>query len=110
TGGAWNDDHNIVSSLDPDDARIGDLPPVHDTNAGVSADTNNPCCDWYRDPDSMRPVPRLAARFGGAHIGGMNAVFVDGSVHTIRWGISPAVFAALCDRRDGTAIDLSEVQ
>jgi prepilin-type N-terminal cleavage/methylation domain-containing protein/prepilin-type processing-associated H-X9-DG protein len=109
TGGAWNDDHNIVSSLDPDDARVGDQPPVHDTNGNVTADTNNPCCSWDRDPPDRKPSPRYGAHFGGAHTGGMNAVFVDGSVHSIRWGINANVFAALCDRRDGTTVDLSEV-
>jgi prepilin-type N-terminal cleavage/methylation domain-containing protein/prepilin-type processing-associated H-X9-DG protein len=110
TGGAWNDDHNIVSSVDPDDARIADLPPVHDTNGGVSSDTNNPCCDWWRDPDTMKPSPRYGARFGTAHTGAMNAVFVDGSVHAIKLGINPVVFAALCNRHDGIAIDLTEAQ
>jgi prepilin-type N-terminal cleavage/methylation domain-containing protein len=110
SGGAWNDDHNVVSSVDPDDARVGDQPPVMDTNGTVSADTNNPCCDWWRDPPDMKPSPRYGARFGTAHTGAMNAVFVDGSVHSIKLGINPLVFAALCDRRDGSAIDLSEVQ
>jgi prepilin-type N-terminal cleavage/methylation domain-containing protein/prepilin-type processing-associated H-X9-DG protein len=109
SGGAWNDDHNMVSSLDPDDARVGDQPPVPDTNGGVAEDTNNPCCDWYRDPPDMKPSPRYGARFGSAHTGGINAVYADGSVHSIQFNINAAVFAALCDRRDGTAVDTSQV-
>jgi prepilin-type processing-associated H-X9-DG protein len=103
-GGAWNDDHNVVSGLDPDDARIGDRPPIKDFGTNAQ---NNPCCSWWRDP---KTGSGYGAYFGGAHSGGMNAVFVDGSVHNIQWNINAAVFAALCDRRDGTAIDLSEIQ
>src|SRR5262245_53346662 len=29
--GAWNDDHNMISSLDQDQMRIGDRPPITDT-------------------------------------------------------------------------------
>src|SRR5262249_46470282 len=35
TGGAWNDDHNLVSSQDPDIARRGDLAPVADGTYGT---------------------------------------------------------------------------
>ncbi|HLJ94458.1 MAG TPA: DUF1559 domain-containing protein [Gemmataceae bacterium] len=110
-GGAWNDDHNIISGLDPDDARVGDQPPVQDHIFGSAegSDSNNPCCDWWRDPPDMKPTPRLGARFGGAHPGGMNSLFADGSVHTIAWGINQAVFAAICDRRDGTVVDASQI-
>ena len=104
-GGAWNDDHNIMSGLDPDDARIGDRPPIMDF--GTDAHDNN-CCSWWRDP---KPTGEgWGAYFGGAHPGGMNAVFADGSVHNIHWGISQPVFAALCNRHDGVTVDLSEVQ
>jgi prepilin-type N-terminal cleavage/methylation domain-containing protein/prepilin-type processing-associated H-X9-DG protein len=104
-GGDWNDDHNIMSSLDPDDARVGDRQPLPDFGTGAH---DNPCCDFVRDPKP--PGTGYGAYFGAAHTGGMNAVFVDGSVHNIKWNISQPVFAALCDRRDGGAIDLSDVQ
>jgi len=104
-GGAWNDDHNIMSGLDPDDARIGDRPPIRDF--GTDAHDNN-CCSWWRDPKP--PGSGYGAYFGGAHTSGMNAVFVDGSVHHIGFTINQAVFAALCDRQDGTTVDLSQLQ
>jgi hypothetical protein len=40
----------------------------------------------------------------------MNAVFVDGSVHFIGFTVSQPVFAAICDRRDGGAVDVSQLQ
>jgi prepilin-type N-terminal cleavage/methylation domain-containing protein/prepilin-type processing-associated H-X9-DG protein len=110
TGGAWNDDHEIMSSLDQDGIRVGDQPPVRDTNGNVGINDNNPCCDWWRDPDDRLPSPRLGSRFGGAHTGGMNSLFADGSVRTIRWSITPAVFAALCNRQDGTVINWDQVE
>jgi prepilin-type N-terminal cleavage/methylation domain-containing protein/prepilin-type processing-associated H-X9-DG protein len=48
--------------------------------------------------------------FGSAHIGGMNAVFGDGSVKTINYGISPTVFIAISNRNNTNAVDLSDIQ
>jgi prepilin-type processing-associated H-X9-DG protein len=109
TGGAWNDDHEIMSALDQDGIRVGDQPPVRDTTGNVGINDNNPCCDWWRDPDNRRPSPRLGSRFGGAHTGGMNSLFADGSVRVIHWSISQQVFAMLCRRDDGGVIDWSQV-
>ncbi len=106
--GAWNDDHNFASSLDQDTLRIGDMPPLQDTNYNpvtnqlVTADVNNPCCDWWRDASSTSP--RLGSRFGSAHTAGMNVCMADGSVRFVRYDITPAVFSSLCDRRDGAPL------
>jgi prepilin-type N-terminal cleavage/methylation domain-containing protein/prepilin-type processing-associated H-X9-DG protein len=45
---------------------------------------------------------RSISFFGSAHPAGMNAVFADGSVHNIKYGIDPQVFNALGNRDDGT--------
>jgi prepilin-type N-terminal cleavage/methylation domain-containing protein/prepilin-type processing-associated H-X9-DG protein len=42
--------------------------------------------------------------FGAAHPAGFNAVFADGSVHNIKYGIDPDVFNALGHRSDGTTL------
>jgi prepilin-type N-terminal cleavage/methylation domain-containing protein len=42
--------------------------------------------------------------FGSAHPAGMNAVFADGSVHNVKYGIDPQVFNALGHRADGTTL------
>lgn len=80
------------------------------TGARVAAGDNNPCCDYWRDPDTRTPSPRLGSRFGGPHTGGMNAVFADGSVRTVSWSVSQPIFARLCDRRDGLPIDASQME
>jgi prepilin-type processing-associated H-X9-DG protein len=110
--GAWNDDHNLISSLDQDGMRIGDRPPLRDTTANpitnvqVSASANNPCCDWWRDPNTFQPSPRLGSYFGGAHTSGMNGLLADGSVRTISWSISQTTFFNLCHKSDGNVLQL----
>jgi prepilin-type N-terminal cleavage/methylation domain-containing protein len=110
--GAWNDDHNLLSSLDPDTMRIGLMPPVKDTNNNpttgvlVLASDNNPCCDWWRDPPTQSPSPRLGSRFGGGHPSTMSATMCDGSVRGINFNIDANTFSAICNKEDGIAITL----
>ena len=109
TSGAWNDDHNLESALDQDNMRIGDHPPIRDTNANpfsgapVTASDSNPCCDFWRDPDFTEPSPRVGSYFGSPHVAGMNTLFADGSVHLVRFGIATKTFANLCNKSDGNA-------
>jgi prepilin-type N-terminal cleavage/methylation domain-containing protein len=110
TGGAWNDDHNMVSSMDPDILRRGDLAPVPDSTDGTgpegSGNYNNPCCDWNNDPLTRTPSARKGGRFGSAHPSGPNAVMCDGSVRTISFSIDNETFRRLCNRRDGQTFTL----
>jgi prepilin-type N-terminal cleavage/methylation domain-containing protein len=110
--GDWMDDHNFASALDQDHMRLGDVPPVKDTKANpatgieVPDGTNNPCCDWWRDPPTRTPSMRVASYFGGAHPGGMVALMADGSVRTISWNVTQQVFAALGNKGDGINVTL----
>jgi hypothetical protein len=112
TGGAWNDDHNLISSQDPDIARRGDLAPVPDSTDGTgregASDYNNPCCDWWNDPLTRKPSARKGGRFGSVHPTGMASVFCDGSVKMISFSISDAMFFRVANRRDGGTIDLGQ--
>lgn len=45
--------------------------------------------------------------FGSPHPGGINAVFGDGSVHTISYAVNPIVFNALGHISDGAVVDQS---
>jgi prepilin-type N-terminal cleavage/methylation domain-containing protein/prepilin-type processing-associated H-X9-DG protein len=114
TSGAWNDDHNLASALDPDNMRIGDHVPIRDTNTNpynglaVDASVSNPCCGFTRNPDTTLPSPVLGAYFGSPHPAGMNAVFADGSVRLVRYGIATKVFSNMCSKSDGNVIPPSE--
>src|SRR5207248_2522875 len=43
--------------------------------------------------------------FGSAHPGGFQVVLCDGSVRVISYGIDNTVMKAVCNRKDGVAID-----
>ena len=108
--GSWMDDHNIVGSLDQDSMRVGDQPPVQDSNRSlatgqfVAAGANNPCCDYWRDPNTRLPAARLGSRFGGIHPGLMVSLRSDGGVNSVSMSIDPTVFANLCNKQDGNVV------
>ena len=52
------------------------------------------------------PSPRLGSYFGGAHPGGMSAMFADGSVRSFNWNVSQQVFAAVGNKGDGLSVTL----
>jgi prepilin-type N-terminal cleavage/methylation domain-containing protein/prepilin-type processing-associated H-X9-DG protein len=112
--GAWNDDHNYASALDQDTMRIGDQVPTADTTANpftgkeVGSGDNNPCCDYWRDPDARLPSPRLGSRFGGAHTNGLNVLMADGSVHFLQFNIDQKLFANLCNKADGNPVTIDQ--
>jgi prepilin-type N-terminal cleavage/methylation domain-containing protein/prepilin-type processing-associated H-X9-DG protein len=47
--------------------------------------------------------------FGSAHVGGMNAVFGDGSVRNINYGIAAGTFQAICNKSNTTVVDMSDL-
>jgi prepilin-type N-terminal cleavage/methylation domain-containing protein/prepilin-type processing-associated H-X9-DG protein len=102
-GGAWNDDHGILSSMDQDGMRLGDRPPLRDFLG------NNDCCDWWRDVNASG-VATFGSRFGSAHSVGMNALFGDGSVRHIKYTVDVAVFNLACQRADGQSFDLNALE
>ncbi len=83
--------------------------PQTDDNEGYTA-------GW--DKDTIRrtnrpPAPDFNGQgdgnrlFGSSHIGRINAVFADGSVHGISYAVSRTVFRRLGDRSDGQIVDSS---
>jgi prepilin-type N-terminal cleavage/methylation domain-containing protein/prepilin-type processing-associated H-X9-DG protein len=79
----------------------GDPPNLTNPMRDQNVDLNHLCCagDSYGW--------RAQFLFGSAHPSGFNAVFADGSVHSIPYSISPNVFNALGHISDGSVVDLS---
>jgi prepilin-type N-terminal cleavage/methylation domain-containing protein/prepilin-type processing-associated H-X9-DG protein len=75
-----DDNEGYTAGFDQDTVRRTDLPPA---------------------PDHRGSEPTGENRFGSSHPGGINAVFVDGSVHFIKFSINPQVFDSLGKRGDG---------
>ncbi|HKA45962.1 MAG TPA: DUF1559 domain-containing protein, partial [Burkholderiales bacterium] len=85
--------------------------PQHDDNEGYT-------CGW--DQDTVRRTNRQPApdffgvgngqrRFGSSHPGQFNAVFSDGSVRGIRYGIRGRLFRLLGDKADGTPVNVDDL-
>jgi prepilin-type N-terminal cleavage/methylation domain-containing protein len=45
--------------------------------------------------------------FGSAHPASMNALFTDGSVHTISYNVPSTIFQLMCRKDDGLAVDFA---
>jgi len=93
-GGMGGDDRGWSDGWDPDTMRSTCFPPLQDANIGLTS-------------DPLFGIDADVLNFGSPHAGGMNAAFVDGSVHTIPYDIDPQLFDNLGDRRDGGVVDLS---
>ncbi len=92
--GAWHDDRGWSDGWDPD--------TVRSTNFPVRADAP-------KDPALPDEDRSYGFCFGSAHASGVNAVFADGSVHTISYDIEQLIFNSLGRREDGEVIDSSKV-
>jgi prepilin-type N-terminal cleavage/methylation domain-containing protein/prepilin-type processing-associated H-X9-DG protein len=95
-GSHWADDCGPMAGWDPDIGR---------------STVSNPsfCPNPTRDvplPQSDPKWSNCGYAFGGAHPAGINAVFVDGSVHFIKFGIDPNVFNMLGHKSDGGVVTL----
>jgi prepilin-type N-terminal cleavage/methylation domain-containing protein len=97
-GGSPSDDRGWSDGWDPDIMRCTCVAPKSDgsvvgTKVGKGAYQFGEINDVYN--------------FGSAHPSAFNAVFGDGSVHTISYDIDAVLFDRLGNRRDGEAVDLS---
>jgi prepilin-type processing-associated H-X9-DG protein len=79
-----DDNEGYTAGFDEDTVRSTDDPPAQDMLGG--------------GPDPQK-------RFGSSHIGKMNAVFADGSVHTISYSIDRTTFSYLGNKSDGQVIN-----
>jgi prepilin-type N-terminal cleavage/methylation domain-containing protein/prepilin-type processing-associated H-X9-DG protein len=59
--------------------------------------------------NGMNNVTITNLGFGSPHPGGMNAVFGDGSVRTINYGITASIWQAICNRNNTNVVDMSDL-
>ncbi len=96
-----SDDRGWSDGYDADLLRSTCFPPVQDTDGiGWSTFLQNYFDD---DPNTAFAEPNVF-HFGSAHPGGINAVFADGSGHTISYDIDPLVFNALGTRNGNDTV------
>ena len=91
-----DDDSGYIDGWDWDHVRWGYFQPIPDWNNSTpsAAHSGN--------------VPQHGS-FGSSHGTIMNAVYCDGSVHTIRLSVSLDVFKMLCSRNDGGVLNLDDL-
>jgi prepilin-type N-terminal cleavage/methylation domain-containing protein/prepilin-type processing-associated H-X9-DG protein len=96
-GGNGADDTGPFEGVDSDEVRTTATHLITTNPNGVVGNGANPSQD-KNGYDSWE----YSMFFGAAHPAGMNAVFADGSVHNVKYGIDPEIFNALGNINDGT--------
>ena len=91
---SWSDDQGWSDGWDLDDLRSTCFAPMSDGDGLGYSFPHNQSNDYF---GSVADV----VTFGSAHTGGFNAVFVDGSIHTISYDIDVVVFNGLGTRAGG---------
>jgi prepilin-type N-terminal cleavage/methylation domain-containing protein/prepilin-type processing-associated H-X9-DG protein len=104
----WGDLNGYTAGVGWDQIRYGYWPPMQDNN--------NMYYDACYDPTQATPrncntpgAPHQVDMFGGPHPGGTPAVFCDGSVRIISYGISQVMMQNLTNKADGNVIDWAQV-
>ncbi len=73
---------------------------------GYAIPLPNPHQDVNLDDSAGNDVGWMTqAQLGSAHPAGINAVFADGSVHNVKYGIDPQIFNAIGNINDGTGFN-----
>ncbi len=104
-GGSWFDDTGPMEGADSDVNRATGALQVclYGLNGTPCLPPPNPAKDQNLDQGGNWGTGWASGYgFGSAHPAGINAVFADGSVHNIKYGIDPQVFNALGNINDGT--------
>jgi prepilin-type processing-associated H-X9-DG protein len=100
-GDGSDDDDGPFTRTEDDNTRCTGLWNDPSLGDGVNSWVSNPA----RDQNLKQPNGNDANSwgiFGSAHPAGINALFGDGSVHSIKFGLDPQVFNALGRMDDGT--------
>src|SRR5579884_353904 len=77
-----------------------------------AGNSTTPPCPNPRHDTMSKDVANWWSQFGttgSAHPSGINAVFADGSVHLVKYGIDPIVFNELANRDDGQSFTTDDI-
>jgi prepilin-type processing-associated H-X9-DG protein len=94
-GQSWSDDLGWSDGFDPDTLRFTGLAPLSDGDAVCFNPATSRFCTGNNSEVFF---------FGSAHPAGMNAVYADGSVHTIGYNIDGVLFNSLGTRSGGEEV------
>jgi prepilin-type processing-associated H-X9-DG protein len=97
TNHSESDDRGWADGWDPDVVRFTGFAPISDSEGFCFRSE----FDWYKTCTGDDDV----YFFGSAHPSGINAVFADGSVHSIGFDVDVRVFNAYGTRNGGETID-----
>jgi prepilin-type N-terminal cleavage/methylation domain-containing protein len=103
--GGLSDDHGWAEGWDADQMRSTAFPPINDAD---SLAFQGEFDQYFGDSGSFENGYNVI-HFGSAHTAGIQAVFADGSVHTITYDIDPTVFNGLATRAGGETLDTTGV-
>jgi prepilin-type processing-associated H-X9-DG protein len=86
---------------------------IHYETGGDPADNETWCTGWNNDnyrvsnepPTQDTPGVTLSTRYGSAHPAGFHAVFCDGHVDQIEYGIELAIHRRMSNRNDGLPLN-----
>jgi prepilin-type N-terminal cleavage/methylation domain-containing protein/prepilin-type processing-associated H-X9-DG protein len=109
-GGYFGDDTGPFEGHDADVIRSSAALQVcmYGLNGVPCLPPANPSVDKNFNPGESDPNGNWGSgwaaqyQFGSAHPAGINAVFADGSVHNVKYGIDPQIFNALGNINDGS--------
>lgn len=101
-GGSESDDRGWTDGWDPDTVRFTGFQPLHDCDAGICFNEDKNYWKTCTGDDDVY-------FFGSAHPNGINAVYADGSVHSIAYDVNIFVFNALGTRNGAENVDTSDI-
>jgi prepilin-type N-terminal cleavage/methylation domain-containing protein/prepilin-type processing-associated H-X9-DG protein len=99
-----SDDRGWADGFDADIMRSTCFVPVYD---GDSIGWGSTFKNYFDDDPATLFAESNVYHFGSAHTNGINAVFADGSVHSISYEVVVQVFNALGSRNGDETIDMS---
>ena len=102
------DQFGYASGFGSDTVRTAEFQPMPDAPRGLVYGVR----DSFNVSTSQDSTHQIAVPdgFGSSHLAGFNALFVDGSVHHIKYSVDYQLFRSLCHRYDGRAINLSNIE